>query len=63
MGAELRFPLGVAIVGGLLASQLLTLFTTPVIYIAFDNGARRLGRRGQRPQAPAPAPGAEPQAR
>jgi multidrug efflux pump len=45
MGSELRFPLGVSIVGGLLASQLLTLFTTPVIYIAFDNIAKRLGRK------------------
>jgi multidrug efflux pump len=45
MGSELRFPLGVSIVGGLLASQLLTLFTTPVIYIAFDNIATRFGRK------------------
>jgi multidrug efflux pump len=45
MGAELRFPLGVSIVGGLLASQLLTLFTTPVIYIAFDNIATRFNRK------------------
>jgi multidrug efflux pump len=44
MGAELRFPLGVAIIGGLLASQLLTLFTTPVIYIAFDSLATRFSR-------------------
>jgi multidrug efflux pump len=45
MGSELRRPLGVAIVGGLVVSQLLTLFTTPVIYLAFDGLARRLSRR------------------
>ena len=50
MGAELRFPLGVSIVGGLLASQLLTLFTTPVIYIAFDNIATRFGKKD--PESP-----------
>jgi len=46
-GAELRRPLGLAIFGGLIVSQLLTLFTTPVIYLAFD----RLGRRFSRPGA------------
>ncbi len=53
-GSELRHPLGVSIVGGLLVSQVLTLFTTPVIYLAFDRLAKRtLGRD----QAPSGQPG------
>jgi len=48
-GSELRHPLGVSIVGGLLVSQVLTLFTTPVIYLAFD----RIAARMRKPQAAA----------
>ncbi len=45
VGAELRRPLGIAIVGGLIVSQVLTLFTTPVIYLAFDRLAQRFKRQ------------------
>ncbi|MEX3957940.1 MdtB/MuxB family multidrug efflux RND transporter permease subunit [Trinickia sp. EG282A] len=52
VGSELRHPLGIAIAGGLVVSQLLTLFTTPVIYLGFDSVARRLRERfGHRPAA------------
>ena len=52
-GAELRRPLGITIVGGLMLSQLLTLFTTPVIYLALDRFSRRRGVRDQGPATPA----------
>ncbi|ENX15436.1 hypothetical protein F895_01982 [Acinetobacter sp. CIP 64.2] len=42
MGAELRHPLGITMIGGLILSQLLTLFTTPVVYLAFDHLAQRI---------------------
>jgi multidrug efflux pump len=43
-GSELRFPLGITIIGGLLLSQLLTLYTTPVIYLAMERLKARIGR-------------------
>jgi len=57
-GSELRHPLGVTIVGGLLVSQMLTLYTTPVVYLYFDRFARRLSRFrifGQPEESPAGA--------
>jgi multidrug efflux pump len=44
VGSELRHPLGISIVGGLILSQVLTLFTTPVIYLAFDRLGKRFGK-------------------
>ncbi len=58
IGSELRRPLGIAMVGGLLVSQVLTLYTTPVIYIFFDNLAHRFSRNTKASQsgaAPQPA--------
>jgi len=48
-GSELRRPLGIVMVGGLLLSQVLTLYTTPVIYVFFDRMARRFRRRSNGP--------------
>jgi multidrug efflux pump len=57
-GSELRRPLGICMIGGLLVSQILTLYTTPVIYIFFDRLAQRVGRHKADEQAG--ASGAEP---
>src|SRR5262249_20967920 len=55
MGSELRRPLGIAIVGGLLFSQMLTLYTTPVVYLYLDRFRLRWARlrRGRLRRAPA----------
>ena len=59
VGAELRKPLGITIVGGLLLSQLLTLYTTPVVYIYFDKLAQRVRRGAAKPDYEREAIGAD----
>jgi multidrug efflux pump len=56
IGAELRRPLGIAMVGGLILSQVLTLYTTPVIYIFFDNLAHRIASRRELSAGPEGVP-------
>jgi multidrug efflux pump len=51
VGSELRHPLGITIVGGLIVSQVLTLFTTPVIYLFFDGLAKRFATPHKKAQA------------
>jgi len=54
-GSESRRPMGVAIVGGLLVSQALTLYTTPVIYLYLERFSRWMTRRAVRHREPPPA--------
>src|SRR4029079_8074664 len=55
-GSELRFPLGVSIIGGLIVSQILTLYTTPVIYLALDGINRRIEAAVPRDESGKPSP-------
>ncbi len=55
IGSELRQPLGIAIVGGLIFSQMLTLFTTPVIYLTLDRGTKPIQTHVSLPPQLSPA--------
>src|SRR5437879_131674 len=59
-GSEVRAPLGVAIVGGLLFSQFLTLYTTPVVYLYIDRLNRFKARQPAREPSPEPSPKSSP---
>jgi multidrug efflux pump len=56
-GSELRRPLGITIIGGLLFSQMLTLFTTPVVYLYLDRMRLRWSKKHRKSGQPAPEPG------
>ena len=56
-GSELRHPLGIAIVGGLLVSQVLTLYTTPVVHLSLSLLARRLSTAAAAPKLSVVSPG------
>ena len=64
-GSEIRRPLGITIIGGLLVSQMLTLYTTPVIYLLLDKLHRRFGgsQAAEPEEPPQPDAVAQPQAR